>query len=109
MFSIYGTKINLTRGDTFLADLEIKWEKDNVPYTPSSGDVIRFALKRDYYDDEPLILKTIDPNDMVLRLDPSDTKDLPFGNYVYDIEITMEDGYVDTFISDNLVLGYEVV
>ena len=35
---------------------------------------------------------------MTLTLQPSDTKNLPFGNYVYDIELTTADGFVDTFI-----------
>lgn len=36
---------------------------------------------------------------MVLYIAPSDTRDLRIGSYVYDIEITFENGDVDTFIS----------
>lgn len=106
MYNIYGTKIHLTRGDTLIANLEIK--RDDETYIPAAGDVIRFAMKKDYKDEEPLILKTIDNNEMVLRLDSSDTKSLEFGEYVYDIQITMEDGTVDTFISDVFIVEPEV-
>lgn len=106
MYNIYGTKIHLTRGDTLIANLEIK--RDDETYIPAVGDVIRFAMKKDYKDEEPLIIKTIDNNEMVLRLDSSDTKSLEFGEYVYDIQITMEDGTVDTFISDIFIVEPEV-
>lgn len=106
MYNIYGTKIHLTRGDTLIANLEIK--RDNEPYIPAVGDAIRFAMKKDYNDDEPLIIKSIDNNEMVLKLDSSDTKSLEFGEYVYDIQITMEDGTVDTFISDVFIIEPEV-
>lgn len=106
MYNIYGTKIHLTRGDTLIANLEIK--RDDETYIPAVGDVIRFAMKKDYKDEEPLIIKTIDNNEMVLRLDSSDTKSLEFGEYVYDIQITMEDGTVDTFISDVFIVEPEV-
>lgn len=36
---------------------------------------------------------------MLLVLEPEDTKTLPFGKYVYDIQITYADGKVDTFIT----------
>ena len=81
--------------------------RDGEEYTPGPADRIRFALKHkelkadksDFVDDTPLILKEIPTDTMLLRLDPEDTKDKAFGKYVYDIEITFPDGYVDTFIT----------
>jgi hypothetical protein len=35
---------------------------------------------------------------MELVINPEDTKNLAFSSYVYDIELTKEDGTVDTFI-----------
>jgi hypothetical protein len=97
MLKINGTTITLTRGDTLLASLEISDAEGNT-YTPSEGDVIRFAMKKSYSDSACLIEKQIPNDTLMLSLDPSDTKDLPFGSYVYDIEITFESGAVDTFI-----------
>ena len=111
MFSIDGQKITLTRGDTLILEVGIYIETEGEgkqPYTPVPGDAIRFALKRDkmnakkteYSDPEPLIKKTIPVDTMILRLDTEDTASLPFGNYVYDIQITFVDGTVDTFIAN---------
>ena len=95
MFKIINNKIQLTRGDTFRATLDITDSEGNT-FNPSSGDVIRFAMKKQYSDDDPLIKKIIQNG--LLQLDPQDTSGLPFGDYVYDIEITYANGDVDTFI-----------
>ena len=46
--------------------------------------------------------------EMILQLDSEDTSSLIFDKYDYDIEITMADGRVDTFIKDNLYIEPEV-
>ena len=101
---VNGNAIEHTRGDTLILKVGIK--KDGEPYEPVAGDSVRFALKHnklkadksDYTDPEPLILKDIPTDTLILQLDPEDTKPLAFGTYVYDVEITFEDGVVDTFI-----------
>lgn len=104
-------EITLTRGDSFMVQVAIK--KDGEYYTPVDGDVVRFALKHpklnaagtEYADQEPLILKPIPIETMILELEPADTKDLGFGEYVYDMEITFgADGRVDTFITEKKFL-----
>ena len=94
------TSITMTRGDTLRLVLSINDADGNI-YTPVEGDYIRFALKKNYSDDDPLIVKEIPYDTLELRLDPEDTKKLeqPY-DYVYDIEITLTDGTVDTFISN---------
>ena len=94
--SINGKDISLTRGDSLILGITIT--KDEEEYTPVTGDKVRFALKHVIADDEPLILKDADISTMTLTIEPSDTKNLAFGTYVYDIELTTHDGYVDTFI-----------
>lgn len=115
MVEIDGTTITMTRGDTLCVNVEMTL--DGIVYVPSANDSIRFALKTpkmtggraEYKDQAPLILKPIPIDTCQLVLQPSDTKQLPFGQYVYDIEITMEDGTVDTFISEsNFILAPEV-
>lgn len=107
-YSVKGTTITLTRGDTFAADIGIS-QPNGDPYIPSEGDSVRFAMKRSTKDDEVLILKEIPVETMRLILDPEDTKDLEFGNYVYDIQLTKSTGEVDTFITKStLVLTEEV-
>ena len=104
-YSINGNTITLTRGDTLRVLIEI--EVDGEVYTPQNGDSVRFALKHktmnsdssEFTDEEPLILKDIPIDTMILQLDPSDTKNLGFGKYVYDVQITFADGTVCTFIT----------
>lgn len=102
MLEVKGKTVTHTRGDS--AELLITIYKKNPdgsrgdPYIPKEGDVIRFALSDHYDDDNPLIVKDIPIETMVLKIEPEDTEPLEFGDYVYDIQLTTSDGYVDTFI-----------
>jgi len=117
-YKIEDTKVFLTRGDTFQAEITIYTDdSEQEIYTPEAGDVVRFALKRakmtsgdrEFADKEPLILKDIPIDTLILEIEPEDTKNLDFGTYVYDIELTTSDGTVSTFIADaTLVLTPEV-
>lgn len=100
MATVNGKKVTMTKGDTAILSIDIL--DGAATYTPQEGDTIRFALKKDYSDGEPLILKNIPISTMELRIDPEDTKPLDagqkLGHYVYDIEITKADGTVNTVI-----------
>lgn len=100
--------IILTKGDTFIAEVEPRRKITQEIYTPVEGDVIRFAMKRSYSDTESLIRKVIPHDTMTLRIESEDTKSLPVRPYYYDIEITFEDGTVDTFIKGTFTLDNEV-
>ena len=97
-YSVSGTMITLTRGDTFTALITITDSEGNQ-YDPVNGDRIRFAMKTDYEDGAPLLIKEIPIDTMILVIEPEDTKPLAFGKYVYDIELTKVTGEVDTFIT----------
>ena len=88
--------------------MEVEILVDNEVYTPQFGDVIRFAMKQSYTSSRVLIDKRIPIDTLTLKLDPSDTKQLNFGKYVYDIEITFSTGDVDTFIRGEIELLPEV-
>ena len=85
-YSVSGTTITLTRGDTLRIKVDITEKDGSTPYVPSSGDKIRFAMKSKYSDQVPLLIKDIPIDTMELVLDPEDTKKLEFGKYVYDGE-----------------------
>lgn len=89
--------IKLTQGDSLVTKVTIT-SADGTEYIPVEEDSIRFALKKDYTDKKTLIVKEIPWDTCILRLDPTDTRSLPVGEYRYDIEITLSDGTVDTFI-----------
>lgn len=94
--------IGLVRGDSLWCTISLT-DSDGNPYEPDPGDQIRFALKKNASDadTEILLIKEIDPTTMQLRIDPDDTKFLEFGDYVYDIEITLTNGFRDTFLGPN--------
>lgn len=96
-YKISGTTITMTRGDTFKALLSLV-NSDGSSYIPDDGDTIRFAMKSSYEDELPLLVKEIPSSTMVLKIDSADTKPLPFGNYVYDIQLTKPNNEVDTVI-----------
>ena len=93
---VSGTTISLTRGDSLI--IQISVNQEGKPYEVKPGDKIRFAMKKDLQDSEPLIMKQIDPQSLQFTIEPEDTKKLEFGKYWYDIELTTDDGFVDTFI-----------
>ena len=109
MVNITGTTIKMTRGDTLRAVLTLKDEEGNT-YIPIESDSIRFAMKRNYNDSTPILVKPIPNDSLELWLEPGDTKNLPQpSSYVYDIEITYANGDVDTFIDKaKLMLTEEV-
>ena len=113
-----GYDIELTRGDYFAVVVGMK-EEDGTPYVPEEGDSLRFAMKHnklkpdgsDYTDDEPLLNIPITLDTCLLQIQESDTKELAFGEYAYDIELTKHDsleGRPDTFIKGIFKLTEEV-
>lgn len=106
MYSINGTTISVTKGDTLIAAIGIT--KDGETYVLQEGDSVRFALKTSYTDSTCLILKQIDPESLILRLEAAETKALEVGSYVFDIELTFANGDVDTFISGTFKVIPEV-
>lgn len=79
-YNITGTTITLTRGDTLEA-LVSATKKGRTQYIPVAGDTIRFAMKENYDDPRPLLVKDIPIDTMMLTLEPQDTADLNFGKY----------------------------
>lgn len=96
MYRIDGTTIIMTRGDT--VRIRFPLTLDDEDYELQTGDTVRFAINTSGHEDEPLIEKTLDGYDLVL--DPEDTKDLDFGTYFYDVQITFAaSGDVVTYIA----------
>lgn len=93
-------KITMTRGDTPTFLLNIL-TPDNLPYTPKSGDKIVFCIKKSATDDEMLAYKEIPTSTLALKFEESMTRDLEFGEYVYEISLNNDiDDYHDTFIAN---------
>lgn len=91
--------IGLVRGDSMWCTISLT-DSNGEPYVPDPNDQIRFALKKNASDPDSdiLLIKDIDPTTLELRIDSDDTKYLAFGDYYYDVEITLTNGFRDTFI-----------
>lgn len=101
MLMITGNQIYLTRGDTMFVSLSLV-NQDGTAYTPNEDDAIYFRLKKFATYPNLLIEKQIDISSMVLQLNNSDTQNLPFGDYRYEIEVITADNYHFTAIADEL-------
>lgn len=119
MLKLNGNNITLTRGDTLTLTVTLLHEVDPVPpateptiepYVPETGDVIRFAVSKGYKGQTgyQLILSKDIPHDTLAFTCTSDETSIDYGTYNYDVEITHDDGCVDTFISAKLTITGEV-
>ena len=100
MVTVVNNTITLVRGDTVEIPITIRL-RNGEEYVPSEGDVIRFALKDKYDDNTPVLIRKVLPNDtLILRLESCETKEIMARKkpYVYDVELTTANGYVDTVV-----------
>ena len=65
MVKLQGTTITMTRGDTARVQIGIT-DVDGSEYKPLNGDKVRFAAKKSYYDEQPVILKEIPISTLLL-------------------------------------------
>ena len=65
---VSGTTISLTRGDSLIIQISVNQEGKSYEVKP--GDKIRFAMKKDLQDSEPLIMKQIDPQSQMTKSRP---------------------------------------
>ena len=97
MLEVQGTTIHLTRGDT--AEFEIAaLGYDGKPYEFQEGDAVRFRLTRKWDDRNAIVERAVPTTTMLLKIVPSDTSELRFGDYKYDVQLTTAGGDVFTFI-----------
>lgn len=110
MVTVVNNTITLVRGDTVEIPVTIRL-RNGEEYVPSEGDVIRFALKGSYDDNDPVLIHKVLTNESpIIRLEACETKALVAQKkpYVYDVELTTAHGYVDTFIRGQLTVLGEV-
>lgn len=99
MFKIMGTKIFLTRGDTAFIYLAIK-NSDGTDYTMQPGDQLLLTAKKTTNDKEVLFQRALVNG--VIEIQPADTENLPYGDYVYDCQLRTYDGITQTLITPSL-------
>lgn len=95
MLKIIGTEIHIIRGDTGVFTLDVKTAQGQA--YDYSADTVLFTVKRNTFDREPLIQKTVVYGENITIL-PSDCANLSYGTYYYDVQLTTAGGIVDTII-----------
>lgn len=89
--------IRLTRGDTAKLTVPIENDLDNSSYVMDEQDILTFTIKKSVKDNENLVQKVVTGSNN-FHIKPEDTDSLPFGKYVYDVQLTTAGGDVYTVI-----------
>lgn len=90
MFKIRGDNIYHTRGDTGGFEIELTDENGEK----ISGYTAIMSVKKKLWDESYLFQTPV--RDGVCYIPPELTRGLPYGDYVYDIQVTTKDGAVQT-------------
>lgn len=103
---IKGTNISMTRGDSEAIKVTVKDTLGNtIPLV--TGDTIHFTVRENILGKTKIIEKIItdfDDGKALITIDPQDTNNLRFAVYVYDIQLTRENGSVKTIIPPSQLL-----
>lgn len=89
--------IRLTRGDTARFQVSVQNDLTGDEYAIQEGDILVLTVKKTVNDEDYLIRKKI-TGGTNFHISPSDTSEMSFGSYVYDVELTTADGDVYTII-----------
>ena len=92
---IRGTSISMIRGDSESQTVRCT----QIPF--ESGDTIYLTIREDA--ESPIVIQKIvtefgEKGEAVIGIDPADTADLAFGDYVYDVQLTQAVGAVITLV-----------
>ena len=87
--------ISFTRGDTKIFEINIE-HSDGSPYEVQADDKLVLTVKKSTADEEIVLQKMFQDNQIVIEHD--DTKSLACMTYVYDVQLTQNNGYVSTVI-----------
>lgn len=95
MLKVTNSDIQITRGDSGYFNIDITLQ-DGTKYVRQEGDKLVFTVKRSYNSEYEYIQKEIP--ELALEITCTDTQELDYGNYWYDIQLTTADGAVYTVI-----------
>ena len=97
-------EISMVRGDTLIIAVDVL-DENGAAYNPAVDDEIIITV-REWDENGTIVLqKDQDDADVVvvaggwtIEIEPADTEDWEYIPYVYDIEVTLADGYKQTII-----------
>lgn len=105
MFKVLNGKIQLTRGDTAIMNCSVvNQDAEKTEYIMQDGDVLVFTVRSEPKSDSSdgyLIQKTF--IDKQIKLVPEDSNSIPYGEYIYDVQLTFANGDINTIIPANII------
>ena len=109
MLKLRKNQIYMTRGDSARVGLKIKipvFPYDEYEMKP--GDKCLFTCRKLQFCKEdqknsPIIFQFEILSDGIIDIIPEYTEDLPYGDYLYDIELTLENGEIHTIIEPTIL------
>lgn len=93
--------IQLTRGDTARLSVVVNNELTGSSYDIQETDTLTLTIKKNVNESTPLVQKVIRGSNQ-FYIEPTDTRHLQFGKYVYDVELRTDSGDVYTIIVPSL-------
>lgn len=108
---VNGKKLKMVRGDSEAITVKLtNAAGELMPLVP--GDTVFFTVKDSAYTEVKLlqvVVTEFEEGVALITIQPSDTKQLPFREYVYDVQVTFADGSVKTVIPmSSFVVAEEV-
>ena len=104
MLVVKGQEIYLTRADTaylqFIPMEKIPEQKEPTPRILQNGDKVIFRLKTNGAVFEKECLIDLEENSCILSLEPTDTINLDFQTYKYEVELVTNIQEHFTFVAD---------
>ena len=101
--------ISITRGD-YAALVFCAYEDETTLHNLSEGDTVQLQIGKTYGNPLKKWVRTKNDSsatthtDYTVEIQPEDTKEMKFGEYVYDVSIITSGGGVFTYIGDNGVI-----
>lgn len=92
--------MSMVRGDDEEFSLSIKISEQRLEL--GEGDILKFTVRKTPLSKEKLIYKEVSEfseGNALFIIDSKDTQELDFGEYVYDIELTRENGKIKTLVN----------
>ena len=91
MLKVKGNNIKLTRGDTAYLTVPITDTVSGETYEIDNSDVLTFSVRKNVNAKEYLFQKVVQGSN-VFKILPTDTSDLRYGTYIYDVQLDMANG-----------------
>lgn len=93
--TVNGTDLSMTRGDS--EEIVVRLSG----YTLKQGDLIEMTVRPNALSQRALYKRVtnFEENQAVISIDPKDTQTMNFGDYVYDIQLTYDNGKVKTIVT----------